>query len=56
MTSTEDLRSVAQYATPILNNLGIKVDTDLTFGSQIEAVVKTSVFQLRRLVKIKKPP
>ena len=35
------------------NNLGLKVDTELKFDSQITAVVKSSFFQLRQLKKMK---
>ena len=48
-----DLVSLAQYHEPIVNNLGVKVDSDLKFDSQIKAVVKSSFFQLRQLAKIK---
>ena len=48
-----DLVSLAQYHKPIVNNLGIKVDSDLKFDSQIKAVGKSSFFQLRQLAKIK---
>ena len=48
-----DLGSLAQYAKPIVNDLGVKVDMDLKFDSQIKAVVKASFFQLRQLAKLK---
>ena len=48
-----DLVSLAQYHEPIVNNLGVKVDSDLKFDSQIKAVVESSFFQLRQLAKIK---
>ncbi|XP_042352033.1 uncharacterized protein LOC121950173, partial [Plectropomus leopardus] len=48
-----DLGPLAQYAKPIVNDLGIIVDADLKFDSQIKAVVKSSFFQLRQLAKIK---
>ena len=36
-----------------MTNLGVKVDSDLKFDSQIKSVVKSSFFQLRQLAKIK---
>lgn len=53
VTSPVDLGSLAQFAKPTVNNLGVKVDAELKFDSQIKAVVKTSFFQLRQLAKIK---
>jgi len=44
---------LAQYARPIVNDLGVKVDADLKFDSQIKTVVKASFFKLRQLAKIK---
>lgn len=41
-----DLGPLAQYLKPTVKNLGVKVDADLNFGSQITAVVKSSFFQL----------
>ena len=52
-TPLVDLGSLAQYRKPIVKNLGVKVDSDLKFDSQIKAVVKSSFFQLRQLAKIK---
>ena len=48
-----DLGDLERYRRPIISNLGVKVDSDLTFDSQIKAVVKASFFQLRQLAKIK---
>ena len=48
-----DLDYLEHYRRPIINNLGVKVDTDLRFDTQIKAVVKSSFFQLRQLAKIK---
>uniref|UniRef100_A0A8C5AN71 Reverse transcriptase domain-containing protein n=1 Tax=Gadus morhua TaxID=8049 RepID=A0A8C5AN71_GADMO len=48
-----DLGYLEQFRRPILNNLGVKVDTDLKFDTQVKAVVKSSFFQLRQLAKIK---
>lgn len=53
VTPPIDLGSLAQYAKPIVTNLGVKVDIDLRFDSQIKDVVKKSFFQLRQLAKIK---
>lgn len=54
MTSPVDLGSLAQCATPTVNDQGIKVDADLKFDSQTKAVVKTSFSRrLRQPAKIK---
>jgi len=53
VTPSVDLGSLAQYAKPIINDLGVKVDVHLKFDSQIKAMVKASFFQLRQLSKIK---
>ena len=53
VTPLVDLGYLAQYRRPIVKNLGVKVDTDLKFDTQIKAVVKSSFFQLRQLAKIK---
>lgn len=53
VTPLVDLGSLAQYHKQIITNLGVKVDTDLKFDNQINAVVKSSFFQLRQLAKIK---
>ena len=41
------------YKKSAITNLGVKVDADLKFDSQIRAVVKSSFYQLRQLAKIK---
>ena len=48
-----DLVSLAQYHKPLVNNMGVKVDSDVKFDSQIKVVVKSSFFQLRQLANIK---
>ena len=53
MTPLVELGSLAQHRKQIVNNLGVKVDAELKFDSQITAVVKSSFFQLRQLRKIK---
>ena len=53
MTPSVDLGSLAQYAKPVINDLGVTVDIHIKFDSQIKAVVKASFFQLRQLAKIK---
>ena len=53
MTPLVELGSLAQHHKQIVNNLGVKVDAELKFDSQITAVVKSSFFQLRQLRKIK---
>ena len=49
MTPLVELGSLAQHRKQIVNNLGVKVDAELKFDSQITAVVKSSFFQLRQL-------
>lgn len=41
-TGPVDLGSLAPYIKPSITNLGVKVDPDLKFDSQIRAVVKSS--------------
>ena len=53
VTPLVDLASLAQYRKPIVKNLGVVLDADLKFDSQIKAVAKSSFFQLRQLAKIK---
>jgi len=53
MTPLVELASLAQYHKTIVNNLGVKLDTELKFDSQITVVVKSRFFQLRQLKKIK---
>lgn len=53
VTPLVDLCALDQYVKPIVKNLGVKIDKDLKFDSQIKAVVKSSFFQLRQLSKIK---
>ena len=48
-----DLGSLAQYIKPSIINLGVTLDPELKFNSQIKAVVKSSFFHLRQLAKIK---
>lgn len=52
-TGPVDLGSLAPYIKPSITNLGVKVDPELKFDSQIRAVVKSSFFHLRQLAKIK---
>ncbi len=52
-TPLVDLGALAQYIKPTITNLGVKIDSDFKFDSQIRAVVKSSFFQLRQLAKIK---
>lgn len=53
VTSPVALGSLAQYAKPIINNLGIKVDANIKFDSQVKAVVKASFIYLRPQTKVK---
>uniref|UniRef100_A0A3Q3IT75 Reverse transcriptase domain-containing protein n=1 Tax=Monopterus albus TaxID=43700 RepID=A0A3Q3IT75_MONAL len=48
-----DLGSLAHYNQKNILNLGIKMDPDLRFDSQIAAVTKSSFFHLRQLAKVK---
>lgn len=48
-----DLGSLAQHIKPAITNLGVKMDSDLKLNSQIRTAVKSRVFQLRQLAKIK---
>lgn len=52
-TPPVDLGSLAPFIKPSITNLGVKVDPELKFYSQIKAVVKSSFFHLRQLAKIK---
>ncbi len=44
---------LSSYFTPCAKNLGVLFDGNLGFDKQISAVVKSSFFQLRRLLKNK---
>lgn len=48
-----DLGSLAQYVKPVITNLGVKIEANLKFESQVRAVVRSSFFHLRELAKIK---
>lgn len=52
-TRSIELGALAQYNKSVITNLGVKIDADLNFDSQIRAVVKTGFFQLRQLAKVK---
>lgn len=52
-TRSIELGALAQYNKSVITNLGVKIDADLNFDSQIRAVVKTGFFQLRKLAKVK---
>jgi len=42
VTPSVDLGSLARYTKRIVNDLGVKVNVDLKFDSQIKAVVKAT--------------
>lgn len=48
-----ELCSFVQYIKPTITNLWVKVDAEIKFDSQIRAVAKLSLFQLRHLANIK---
>lgn len=48
-----DLGSLTRAVTPVVTNLGVKMDCLLKLDAQVSAVVKTSFFQLRQLAKVK---
>lgn len=49
VTSPVSLDSLAQFAKPIMNNLGITVQANLKFDCKIKAAVKARCFHLRQL-------
>lgn len=53
VTSTVDLRVLAQHIKPTITNFGVQLDPYLKLNNQIGEVVKASFFQLRQLRKIK---
>ena len=50
---TDMLGPLSNLVSPFARNLGVIFDSDLSFDRQINAVVKNSFFQLRRISKIK---
>lgn len=48
-----ELCSFVQYIKPTIANLWVKVDAEIKFDSQIRAVAKLNLFQLRHLANIK---
>lgn len=48
-----ELCSFVQYIKPTIANLWVEVDAEIKFDSQIRAVAKLSLFQLRHLASIK---
>lgn len=48
-----DMGCLTLDISPVVTNLGVKLDGRLKLDDQISAVVKTSFFQLRQLVKVK---
>ena len=52
-TPHTEIAYLAPYKKSAITNLGVKVDADLKFDSQIRAVVKSSFYQLRQLAKTK---
>lgn len=47
-----DLGPLAQYVTPTVTDLGVKIDADMKLDKHVGLVVKSSFFQLRQLAKL----